>query len=186
MGLPLLLLVLAVFAPIIRLGDGGPVFYSAPRLGKGGRIFMMYKLRSMRHGVPDLRNADGSTYNGENDPRVTPVGRLLRKTSLDEAPQLINVLRGDMSVVGPRPDLPDALGLYGDAFQWKLAEKPGITGYNQAYYRNTVDMDARLKNDVYYVTHMSFLLDLRILVKTAVRVLKGAGVYSSAQKGRTQ
>ena len=98
-------LVILIFGIAIKLEDGGPVFYNAPRVGKDGRDFIMYKLRSMRVNAPDLVMEDGSTYNGADDPRMTKVGAILRKTSLDELPQFLNVLKGDMSVVGPRPDL---------------------------------------------------------------------------------
>ena len=101
-GLPFFCLFFIVLAPIIYLTDRGPVFYSAQRLGKNGKTFKMYKFRSMKVNAPDIRNADGSTYNGPNDPRVTKIGRIMRKTSLDETPQILNVLKGDMSFVGPR------------------------------------------------------------------------------------
>lgn len=102
-ALPLVLLIIAVLAPLIKLEDGGPVFYNAPRVGKDGVDFKMYKLRSMRVNAPDLIMEDGSTYNGADDPRMTKIGAFMRKTSLDEMPQFFNVLLGDMSVVGPRP-----------------------------------------------------------------------------------
>ena len=101
-ALPFVLLVILIFAPIIWLTDRGPVFYNAERLGYRGKVFKMYKLRSMKVGSPNLKNADGSTYNGENDPRVTGVGRFMRKTSVDEFPQFLNVLKGDMSFIGER------------------------------------------------------------------------------------
>ena len=102
-ALPFVLLIIAVLAPFIHFEDKGPVFYNAPRVGKDGRDFKMYKLRSMRVNAPDLIMEDGSTYNGADDPRMTRVGAFMRKTSLDEMPQFLNVLKGDMSVVGPRP-----------------------------------------------------------------------------------
>ena len=102
-ALPFVLLIIAVLAPFIHFEDKGPVFYNAPRVGKDGRDFKMYKLRSMRVNAPDLIMEDGSTYNGADDPRMTRVGAFMRKTSLDEMQQFLNVLKGDMSVVGPRP-----------------------------------------------------------------------------------
>ena len=102
-ALPFVLLIIAVLAPFIHFEDKGPVFYNAPRVGLGGRDFKMYKLRSMRVNAPDLVMEDGSTYNGADDPRMTRVGAFMRKTSLDEMPQFLNVLKGDMSVVGPPP-----------------------------------------------------------------------------------
>lgn len=101
-ALPFVLLVILIFGPIIYFTDKGPIFYNAPRLGKKGKVFKMYKLRSMKVNSPDLKNADGSTYNGKNDPRVTKIGKFLRKTSLDEFPQFFNVLKGDMSFIGER------------------------------------------------------------------------------------
>ncbi len=178
LGLPLLILVLLVLTPIIYFTDKGLVFYNAPRLGKNGRIFKMYKLRSMTLQAPDIRNEDGSTYNAINDPRVTPIGRFIRKTSLDEAPQLLNVLKGDMSVVGPRPDLPEHIRLYDGTEAGKLAVRPGITGYSQAYVRNSVEWKKRLEGDVYYIQNISFLLDIRIFIKTAITVLSRENIYS--------
>ena len=178
-AMPFLLLLVAVLAPVIRLWDNGPVIYSGPRLGRNGRLFRMYKLRSMSIGAPDIRNTDGSAYSGAADPRVTPVGRFLRKTSLDEAPQLINVLKGDMSLVGPRPDLPDGLELYDESQRQKLRVRPGITGYSQAYFRNSVDMSAKFRNDLFYVNRISFSLDLKILFKTAGNVLTGKNIYAA-------
>ena len=111
-ALPFVLLIIAVLAPLIKLEDGGPVFYNAARVGKDGVDFKMYKLRSMRVNAPDLIMEDGSTYNGADDPRMTKIGAFMRKTSLDEMPQFFNVLLGDMSVVGPRPDLRRETELY--------------------------------------------------------------------------
>jgi len=181
LGLPVLLVILAVCAPLIWLEDHGPVFYNANRLGRNGRLFKMYKLRSMRVNAPDIRNEDGTTYNAEDDPRVTRIGRFLRKTSLDETPQLLNVLRGDMSLIGPRPDLPDDLeALYKPEYMPRLDVRPGITGYSQAYFRNEVSLEDRFSQDLYYVESISFWLDVRILLKTAVTVIKREGVYHNA------
>ena len=98
-ALPFVLLLIVIFAPIIYFTDKGPVFYNAPRLGKKGKVFKMYKLRSMKVNAPDIKNADGSTYNGDNDPRVTKVGRFIRKTSIDEFPQFLNVLKGERGII---------------------------------------------------------------------------------------
>lgn len=98
-ALPFVALVILIFAPIIYITDKGPIFYNAPRLGKKGKVFTMYKLRSMKINSPNIKNADGSTYNGENDPRVTPIGRFLRKTSIDELPQFLNVLKGERGII---------------------------------------------------------------------------------------
>ena len=147
-ALPFFLLVFLVIAPMIWLSDRGSVFYNAPRLGKNGEIFTMYKFRTMRMNAPDLRNADGSTYNASDDPRLTRIGALLRKLSIDEIPQVLNVLKGDMSLIGPRPDLPEHAALYGGEEQRKLEVRPGITGLAQAYHRNSMDWKKRISLDV--------------------------------------
>lgn len=176
-GLPFFFLIFAVLAPIIHLTDKGPVFYNAPRLGKDKKIFKMYKFRSMKVNAPDLRNEDGSTYNGDDDPRVTRIGQLMRKTSLDETPQLLNILKGDMSLIGPRPDLPDALEIYRQGEERKLSVLPGITGYSQAHHRNSIDLHDRFAEDVYYADHVSFPLDAKIFFQTIKTVVLRKGIY---------
>ena len=146
-ALPFVLLLIAIVAPFVWFEDQGPVFYNAYRVGKGGNPFKMLKFRSMKVNAPDIRLEDGSTYNGDNDPRVTRIGRFLRKTSIDELPQILNVLIGDMSWIGIRPDPLDWLERYTDAERIILSVKPGITGYNQAYFRNSVDGAVKLRND---------------------------------------
>ena len=170
-------LVILVLAPLIHFEDGGPVFYNAPRVGKNGRDFTMYKLRSMRVNAPDLVMEDGSTYNGEDDPRMTRIGAFMRKTSLDEFPQFFNVLKGDMSVVGPRPDLRRETELYQGNEGDKLLVLPGITGYAAVYGRNSLPWRDRLALDVFYVNNVSFLLDVKIFLKTFTTVFSGTGVY---------
>lgn len=125
--LPFLFAIIIVIGPFIYLEDGGSVFYISKRLGKRGRVFEMYKFRTMKENSRDIRNADGSTFNSINDPRVTKIGRILRRTSIDELPQIINVLKGDMSFIGPRPDLPEHIMLYTKEEKRKLKVKPGIT-----------------------------------------------------------
>ncbi len=137
-ALPFVLLAILILAPCIYFEDKGPVFYNAPRVGLNGREFKMYKLRSMKVNAPDLVMADGSTYNGADDPRMTKIGAFMRKTSLDELPQFFNVLLGDMSVVGPRPDLKRETELYEGNEGLKLTVKPGITGYAAVYGRNSL------------------------------------------------
>lgn len=170
-ALPFVLLIIILLAPFIYLEDRGPVFYAADRIGYGGKPFKMLKFRSMKVNAPDIRLADGSTYNGEDDPRVTRVGRFLRKTSLDEVPQLLNVLVGQMSIIGIRPDPLDWLEKYNEHERVILTVKPGITGYNQAYFRNSADGETKLRNDVYYAEHISFWLDVKIFFKTIRTVL---------------
>lgn len=181
-GLPFFAVFFVIFAPLIKLTDRGPVFYNAERLGRKGKVYKMYKFRSMRVNAPDIRNRDGSTYNGDNDPRVTKVGRILRKTSIDETPQILNVLKGNMSIIGPRPFV--TTHYYGydklDAKMRKRLEvRPGITGYSQAYFRNSISQDEKIENDCYYVDHVSFLLDLKIFFQTVKSVLKHENVYVS-------
>ena len=176
-ALPIVLLVIAVLAPFIHFEDKGPVFYNAPRVGKDGRDFKMYKLRSMKVNAPDLVMEDGSTYNGADDPRMTRVGAFMRKTSLDEMPQFLNVLKGDMSVVGPRPDLRRETELYQGDESLKLTVKPGITGYAAVYGRNSLPWHDRLALDVFYVRNMSFALDAKVFFKTFATVFKQEGVF---------
>lgn len=179
-GLMLFFLLFLILGPIIYFKDKGPIFYNANRIGLNGKLFKMYKFRSMYVNAPDIRNEDGSTYNADDDPRVTPIGRFMRKTSLDEFPQFLNVFLGDMSIIGPRPDPPDDIYIYTEEQKQKLNVKPGITGYNQAYYRNSVLQDEKFTNDVYYAKHISFILDCKIFFKTILVVLKHDNVYNDA------
>ncbi len=134
----------------------------------------------MKVNAPDIRNADGSTFNGENDPRVTKIGRIMRKTSLDELPQLLNVLFGDMSLIGPRAFLGTSKKTYEEMDEKRrkrLLVRPGITGYSQAYYRNSIGLDKKIEYDCYYVDHVSFFMDIKILIKTVMSVLKHENIY---------
>jgi len=142
----------------------------------------MLKFRSMKVNAPDIRLADGSTYNGDDDPRVTKVGKFMRNTSIDEIPQFLNILVGDMSLIGPRPDPLDWLDIYKDHDKAILTVKPGITGYNQAYFRNSVDGMEKLKNDVYYADHISFMLDVKIVLKTVKTVFSRENVNISKDR----
>ena len=165
-------IIIGISGIIIRAEDQGPVFYMADRTGRFGIPFRMYKLRSMKVNAPDIRLADGSTYNGEDDPRVTKFGKVARKTSIDELPQVINILKGDMSFVGPRPDTPMYLDKYTDEERIVLTVRPGITGYNQAINRNSVLTKEKLKNDIYYVKHLSLGFDIKIVFMTIAAVLR--------------
>ncbi|MNI29074.1 UDP-N-acetylgalactosamine-undecaprenyl-phosphate N-acetylgalactosaminephosphotransferase [compost metagenome] len=176
-GLPILLLILIFVAPLIVLTDKGPIFYNAKRIGKDGKLFKMYKFRSMLVNAPDIRLPDGSTYNGEDDTRVTKIGKFMRKTSFDEVPQIVNVLKGDMSLIGPRPDPPDWIDRYSDEVRVFLTVKPGITGYSQAFFRNSVDGEEKMKNDTYYALNYSFILDVKIFLRTLVVVFKRENTY---------
>lgn len=185
-GLVIFALLSLVLGPIIYFTDKGPIFYNANRIGLKGKLFKMYKFRSMYVNAPDIRNEDGSTYNADDDPRVTPIGRFMRKTSLDEFPQFLNAFLGDMSIIGPRPDPPDDIYIYTEEQKQKLNVKPGITGYNQAYYRNSVLQDEKFANDVYYAKHISFILDCKIFFKTILVVLKHDNVYNDASPMRKE
>ena len=172
--LPFVLIVILFFAPIIYFTDRGPVFYNANRAGKDYKPFKMFKLRSMYVNSPDLKNPDGSTFNSDNDPRVTPIGRFLRKTSLDEFPQFLNVLIGDLSFIGPRPKLYHEEKTLDDFEGDKLKSysvKPGITGYAQAYYRNSITQDEKFHWDAYYADHISFIMDVKIIWQTVMSVI---------------
>ena len=184
-ALPVVGAATAVCGAAIKREDDGPVFYNAPRIGKGGREFTMYKLRSMKVNAPDLVFEDGSTYNGEDDPRMTKVGAFMRKTSLDELPQFLNVLKGDMSVVGPRPDLRRETELYEGEESLKLTVKPGITGYAAVYGRNSLPWHDRLALDVHYVKNRSFLLDVKVFLRTFSAVFKQDGIYAETNDSRS-
>ena len=184
--LPACAFVWLVFAPFIYFEDKGTVFYTADRVGKDGKIYKMYKLRSMKMNSQDIRNKDGSTYNGKDDPRVTKVGRILRKTSLDETAQLLNVLKGDMSWIGPRPATPMILENTTELQKARFAVRPGITGYTQMKYRNAAQGEKRYEGDKYYVDNLSFGLDVRIVFGTIKRVLKRSGVYNEVSQEQEQ
>ncbi len=178
MALPFIGLVILIMAPIIYLEDKGPVFYNATRRGKDGRSFKMFKLRSMYVNSPNLKNADGSTFNSADDARVTKVGRFMRKTSVDELPQILNVLIGDMSFIGPRPTLVTTpYEKLPEISKRRLGARPGITGYAQAYYRNSITQQEKFECDCYYVENVSFILDVKILFKTVFSVLKQENIY---------
>lgn len=173
-------IIISVSAIFIKVEDGGPIFYMAERTGRFGKPFRMFKLRSMKVNAPDIRLADGSTYNGDDDPRVTRFGKFARKTSIDELPQVINILKGDMSFIGPRPDTPMYLDKYTDEERIVLTVRPGITGYNQAINRNSVLTKEKLKNDIYYVQHLSIWFDIKIIIMTVVTVLSHKNINRSA------
>ena len=173
-ALPFVILVVIIFAPIIYLTNKGPVFYNATRAGKNYKPFKMFKLRSMYVNAPDIRNADGSTFNSDNDPRVTPIGKFMRKTSLDEFPQFLNILLGDMSFIGPRPKLYNSerkLSEMDINRQKSYSVKPGVTGYAQAYYRNSITNEEKIKWDAYYADNISMWMDIKIIFQTVWSVI---------------
>ena len=155
------------------------VGYNAERYGCNMKKFKMFKFRSMKMNAPDVRNADGTTFNSEKDVRLTKIGGFLRKTSIDELPQIFNVLLGDMSFVGPRPSPMGNENTYTDFIRKKFGVRPGITGYNQALKRNSATLEERYRNDVYYAEHVSFLLDCRIIIMTLKSVLRRENVYKN-------
>jgi exopolysaccharide biosynthesis polyprenyl glycosylphosphotransferase len=182
------LLVLApVFAGValaVKLDSPGPVFYRQTRVGRDGRRFSMVKFRTMVVGADRLRaelehenEADGLLFKLRTDPRVTRSGRILRRYSIDELPQILNVVRGDMSMVGPRPPLPAEVDLYERHVTRRLLVKPGITGLWQVSGRSDLPWDEAVRLDLYYVDHWSPTMDLAIIAKTFSAVIKGAGAY---------
>ena len=174
---------IAVLAVLIKLQDGGPVFHRRRVVGTQGE-FDAFKLRTMRVGAdqllelnPGLRREFEVNFKLKNDPRITPLGRTLRKSSLDELPQLWNVLVGDMSLVGPRMITAAELEKYGDSSWIFRSLKPGLTGYWQILGRQDVTYQQRVEMDLFYVTHWSLALDFEILIRTPIRVVRGAGAY---------
>ena len=181
--IPVILIVIISYI-FIKIEDGGPLFYKAERTGLFGIPFKMYKLRSMKENAPDIRLEDGSTFNGDDDPRVTKFGKFARKTSIDELPQIINVLKGDMSFIGPRPDTPMYLDKYTDEEKIILTVRPGITGYNQAINRNSVLTKEKLENDVYYVKHLSLLFDLKIIFMTINTIIMRKNINRNYEESK--
>lgn len=186
LALPVFIIVVIIAAPMIMMDDGLPVFYIAPRIGRHGKLFNMYKFRSMKKDAPDIRLADGSTYNGPEDPRVTKTGRLLRSTSIDEIPQILNVLKGDMSLIGPRPDPPDWLDQYPEDIRAFLNVRPGLTGYSQAFFRNSADGYEKMRNDAYYAGHCTCLMDIKIFFKSIAVVLGHENTYKDLSRQQNQ
>lgn len=179
-ALPFFLLIYIFLAVAIKLDDGGPIFFIDKRIGKDSKIFNMYKFRSMKVNAPDIRNSDGSTFNGKHDPRLTRLGRFIRETSIDETPQILNVLKGDMSIIGPRASMESALESYRNDEMDKMKVRPGISGYTQAYYRNNLSVrDKRLK-DAWYANNISLFLDIKIFFKTLRTVAFKEGVYTKS------
>lgn len=168
MAIVILAPILLMLGLLILIASPGPIFYRQQRIGRGGNIFWMLKFRSM------VVNADrmGSYMTIKGDPRITPIGAFMRRTSLDELPQLINVLLGDMSLVGPRPDVPAQRNIYTDS-EWEVrtSVRPGITGLAQATLRSSATQEQRLALDLEYIYKKSFWFDLKVLVLTMRQVL---------------
>ena len=168
--------VMAVAAVLIKLDDGGPALFRQKRPGKDGRIFEVYKFRTMT-----VRTEDENDRPLSDMERMTKIGRFLRKTSIDELPQFINVFKGEMSFIGPRPLLCEYLELYSPEQARRHEVRPGISGWAQVNGRNAITWEEKFDYDVYYVDNISLSLDIKILVKTVVNVLKGTGVNSGEQ-----
>ena len=179
-ALPFVLVISLILSVVIFFYDGGMPFYFAERLGKNGKAFKMYKLRTMKKNMPDLRNPDGSTYNSEDDYRLTSCGKWIRRFSLDELPQVLNVLKGEMSLVGPRPDLPSQEKFYVGNERDKLLVRPGITGYSQAYFRNSISWKERIGFDIFYIQNVSFIMDMKIILKTVTALFQSKNIYNTA------
>lgn len=178
-ALPFVLIILIPVAIAIKIEDQGPIFYHSGRIGVGFKEFGMLKFRSMKVNAPDLRNEDGSTFNSNVDPRVTKVGHFLRETSIDEIPQIFNILKGDMSIIGPRPGDVESKNTYDNEEKDKLLIRPGITGYTQAYYRNNLGVREKRLYDAWYAHNVSFMLDIKIFFKTITTVLKRENIYTN-------
>jgi lipopolysaccharide/colanic/teichoic acid biosynthesis glycosyltransferase len=179
-------LVLAVTAPLlalaailIKLESRGPVFYRQRRVGRHGEPFDLWKLRTM---VPGAETMGAGIYVVEGDSRITRVGRLLRRFSLDELPNLVNVLKGELAIVGPRPTVQEQVDRYTDRQRRRLEVKPGITGWAQVNGRTSLPWPERIELDVWYVEHRSLALDLRILARTVRMLATGRGLYSDELK----
>ncbi len=183
-GLLLALPLMMVSAIIIKFDSSGPLLFRQPRLGKDGRPFVMFKLRSMTQDAAELRalvaagnEMAGPVFKIRSDPRVTRVGRFLRKASIDELPQLWHVLIGDMSLVGPRPPIPDEVARYEPWQRERLAAKPGLTCTWQVSGRSDIPFDRWVQMDIDYIRHRSLALDLKILLQTIPAVITGRGAY---------
>jgi len=176
---PFVFILFLFIAIAIKIEDGGPVFYSTDRIGMNGIIFRMFKFRSMKINAEDIRLTDGSTYNSPDDQRVTKIGKFIRKTSIDELPQIFNIIRGDMTFIGPRPDSAFWLSNYTDEERIILSVRPGVTGYNQAINRNSVGTKAKIQNDIIYVNNISFWFDFKIILLTIKSVFLLKDVYRS-------
>jgi len=175
---------LAIVAILIRLDSKGPIIFGQKRTGKDGKEFTLYKFRSMIHGAEELKESlryldetTGPVFKIRHDPRITKVGRFLRRSSVDELPQLFNVLKGDMSLVGPRPLPTGEAEQYTPYQRRRLSVKPGITCLWQISGRSEISFYEWIELDIYYIEHRSFLFDLKILIRTIPVVVTGKGAY---------
>jgi undecaprenyl phosphate N,N'-diacetylbacillosamine 1-phosphate transferase len=177
-GLIIILPLLIIIALLIKFTSKGPIFFKQERLGKDGKIFKIIKFRTMIVNAENI--GDGLKVKSENDNRITRIGRFLRATSLDELPQLWNVLKGDMSLVGPRPPVPYhpyKFDEYNDFQRKRFLMKPGMTGLTQVTVRNSVSWDDRILIDVEYVDNFSIWLDIKIIIKTIIKIFRKKSIY---------
>jgi undecaprenyl phosphate N,N'-diacetylbacillosamine 1-phosphate transferase len=171
---------LGLIAVAIKVSSRGPVLFTQERIGWQGRKFRIIKFRSMVRNAPYIRNPDGSAYSSDTDLRVTRLGRILRRTSLDEMPQLWNVVRGEMSLIGPRPELAEGIRSYRPTDFRRLNVRPGMTGWAVVHGRNDVPISMRRDLDAWYADHAGFVLDLKILCKTIAMVMVSQGINRTA------
>jgi lipopolysaccharide/colanic/teichoic acid biosynthesis glycosyltransferase len=183
-GSPLVLIVGAIIALAIRRDSPGPILFRQERVGKGGKLFTTYKFRTMvvdaearKAELASAEMVDGRLFKVREDPRTTRVGRFLRRTSLDELPQLWNVLRGEMSIVGPRPQIPQEVAQYEDWHRRRLEVNPGLTGLWQVLGRSDTTFDEMVRLDIYYAENWTPGMDIRILLQTIPVVISGRGAY---------
>jgi lipopolysaccharide/colanic/teichoic acid biosynthesis glycosyltransferase len=179
LALALLSPLIALAALLIKLESRGPALYRQQRVGRGAEPFALWKLRTM---VPGAETMGAGIYVLRGDPRITRIGRPLRRFSLDELPNLVNVIRGEMAIVGPRPTVQAQVDRYTERQRRRLEVKPGITGWAQVNGRTSMPWPERIELDVWYVEHRSLWLDLRILAKTARMLATGHGLYSEELK----
>lgn len=177
--------VLLLVALLVYLDDPGPIFYTQTRVGQDGRLFPFYKFRSMRVGADKMKDQliqqneskDGVIFKMKNDPRITRVGKYLRRFSVDEAPQILNVFLGDLSIVGPRPPVPREVALYTLEDRKRLHVKPGLTCFWQIQGRSEIPFKEQVRLDLQYISSQGFWMDLWIIIKTVPAVLLGRGAY---------
>lgn len=186
MSLILLIIVsplLIIVAILIKLDSKGPIIFKQSRIGENGKVFEVWKLRTM---VDNAEQMGTGLTTAEKDPRITKIGKLLRKTSIDEIPQLVNVIKGDMSFIGPRPAPVKHLKKYSETDRKRLQVLPGITGWSQVNGRNVLTWPERIEKDIWYVNNISLWLDLRIILKTVKVVLLSEGIYSGRNDDKVE
>lgn len=182
-GIVILSPIFLITAILVKLCSKGPIFYAHKRIGKNGKLFNIYKFRTMvinaeevlKNMNEEMKKEFEKNFKLDNDPRITPVGKILRITSIDELPQLINILTGEMSIVGPRPIITDELKKYGENAKKLVTVKPGLTGYWQANGRSNTTYEERVQMDMYYIDNRGLWMDIKIIFQTAVSVFRKEG-----------